>query len=50
MELANELVDQIEKEYIEWCDDCEEQGLFVFCSPEEVFKFIKHFIDKETNK
>ena len=50
MELTKELVRKIEKEYNEWCDDCDDHGLPVFCNPEEVFRFIEHFIDKESKK
>lgn len=50
MELNKELLNKIEREYYEWCDDCDDHGLPVFCNPEEVFRFIENFIDKENNK
>ena len=50
MKLTSELLNKIEREYNEWCDDCDDRGLPVFCNPEEVFRFIERYCKTEEQK
>ncbi len=50
MVLTNELVEKIKKEYLEWKDDCEQQGLPGGINADDVFDFIKHYCKKEEAK